>query len=365
VSVDLLYTDVEDDLRASVRALVADRSPWPRVLARVETDEPYDAKLWRALAADLGCAGLAVPAERGGAGASLREAAVVCEELGRGVAPVPYLGSAVVATTALLACADDELLAAVAAGSRTAALAVPFSTPPGAYPTGVRADGDTVTGAVTSVADALPADVLLVATPDGLYAVDAGAPGVTRTPVASLDLTRQLVDLSFRQAPARRLADGDTARDAVTAALTAGAALLASEQLGLAEWCLQATVEYARSRHQFGRPIGSFQALKHRLADVWVDVAQARAAARYAAVCVAGADPDAPVATALAKAHCSAVAVKAAEECVQLHGGIGFTWEHPAHLYLKRAKADALAFGTADRHRAALAALVDLAPAGG
>jgi alkylation response protein AidB-like acyl-CoA dehydrogenase len=143
-------------------------------------------------------------------------------------------------------------------------------------------------------------------------------------------------------------------------ALTVGAALLASEQLGIAEWCLDTTVEYAKIRHQFARPIGSFQAIKHRLADLWVDVTQARAAARYGANCAAIADPDLPVAAAVAQSFLSPVAVHAAEECIQLHGGIGMTWEHPAHLFLKRAKADSLAFGTADRHRLALATLVDL-----
>ena len=148
----------------------------------------------------------------------------------------------------------------------------------------------------------------------------------------------------------------------MAAALTAGAAVLASEQLGLAERCLEMTVAYLKERHQFARPIGSFQALKHRLADLWVGVTQARAAARYAAACLAREDPDTPVAVALAKAACSDIAVKAAQECVQLHGGIGFTWEHPAHLYLKRAKSSSIGFGTADHHRASLAGLVDLPP---
>ena len=127
------------------------------------------------------------------------------------------------------------------------------------------------------------------------------------------------------------------------AALTAGAAVLAAEQVGLAQRCLDMTLAYVKERRQFARPVGSFQALKHRLADVWVAVSQARAASRYAAACLASGDPDAKVAVAIAKAYCSEAAVHAAQECVQLHGGIGFTWEHPAHLYLKRAKADSIA----------------------
>ncbi|MDT4938040.1 MAG: hypothetical protein QOG80_1711, partial [Pseudonocardiales bacterium] len=140
-------------------------------------------------------------------------------------------------------------------------------------------------------------------------------------------------------------------------------ALLASEQLGLAQRCLDMIVDHLKTRYQFGRQIGSFQALKHRAADLWVAISQARAVARYAAGCVADHDADAPVAVALAQAYCSPVAVRAAEECVQLHGGIGFTWEHPTHLYLKRAKADAILFGTARRHRARLGELVGLPPA--
>jgi alkylation response protein AidB-like acyl-CoA dehydrogenase len=140
----------------------------------------------------------------------------------------------------------------------------------------------------------------------------------------------------------------------------AGACILASEQLGVAERCLDLTTAYVRERHQFGRPIGSYQALKHRLADLWVSVTQGRAVARYAAACLADSNPDLPVAAALAQAHLSELAVHAAEECVQLHGGIGFTWEHPAHLLLKRAMADALSFGTATQSRAALGRLVDL-----
>jgi alkylation response protein AidB-like acyl-CoA dehydrogenase len=358
---DLLYSEIEDDLRDTVRAMLAERSPLPAVLARCESDEPYDLKLWRTLAVELGCAGLAVPEERGGVGASFREAGVVLEELGRAVAPVPFLGSAVVATSALLACGERELLGELASGARSAALALPLSTAPHApAPPSVSATGGALTGTVTSVADALTADVLLVSVPGALYAVPAGAAGVTRSPVVSLDLTRQLCDVTMEGVPGRLLAAGDAADHAVSAALTTGAALLASEQLGVAQWCLETTVGYLKTRYQFGRPLGSFQALKHRLADLWVEVGQARAVARYAAACVAAADPDVAIATALAQAHCAVVAVKAAEECVQLHGGIGFTWEHGAHLYLKRAKSDAIAFGTPDQHRAALAALVDL-----
>jgi len=384
---DLRYQEAEEDLRSAVRDLLDDKSPWPAVLARTESDEPNDAALWHSLAADLGCAGLLIPESYGGAGAGYREAAVVAEETGRAVAPVPYLGSAVVATAALLGAGGDELLAGLAEGRLTAALAVEFARiPPAAAPAargaggtglgaGVRVgaaqagDPDAqarLTGTVTGVADALLADVLLVpadGVPFGLYAVDAGAPGVDRAAVVSLDATRPLCDLAFDSAPARAVATGEAAAQAVASALAAGAAMLASEQLGVAQRCLDMTVAYLKERRQFARPIGSFQALKHRVADVWIQVTQARAAARYAAACLADGDPDTPVAIALAKAACGDAAVHAAQECVQMHGGIGFTWEHPAHLLLKRAKSGSMAFGTPDRHRAALARLADLPPA--
>jgi alkylation response protein AidB-like acyl-CoA dehydrogenase len=372
---DLLYGEAESELRAAVRSLLDDRCGWHEVLARTETEQTYDAGLWRTLAADLGCAGLLIPEASGGAGASYREAAVVAEETGRAVAPVPFLGSAVVATAALLAVGDDELLTALADGTTTAALAIPFASGPAApAPTariGSSLPGETgyrLHGTVAGIGDALPADVLLVpadGVPYGLYAVPAGDAGVSLAPVVSLDMTRQLADLTLDGAPGRRVASGETARRAVAAALTAGAAVLASEQLGAAERCLEMTVAYLKERRQFARPIGSFQALKHRVADVWVGVTQARAAARYAAACLAGGDPDAPVAVALAKAACSDIAVRAAHECLQLHGGIGFTWEHPCHLYLKRAKSSSIGFGTADRHRATLAGLADLPGAPG
>jgi len=349
---DLLYSEVEEDLRASVRALLTDRAAPAAVLARTESGDPVDAKLWRALA-DLGVTGLPVPERLGGAGASWRETAVVLEELGRAVAPVPFFGSAVLATAALLAVGDEALLADLASGAKTAALAVPFSS--ASFAGTLTAADDHLSGSVTTVADALIADVFLAPAGDNLYAVDASE--VTRTPLVSLDQTRPVADLRFDGAAGRALGP---AGPAVERALTVGAAMLAAEQLGVAQWCLDTTVEYAKTRRQFARQIGSYQAIKHRLADLWVAITEARAVSRYAADCLATDDQDTPVAAALAQAFCAPVAVKAAEECVQLHGGIGFTWEHPAHLYLKRAKSAAIALGSPDRHRMALAELVNL-----
>ena len=385
---DLLYSDAERALADALGSLLADRGGTDKALARIESPQTYDDDLWHAVAAELGCAGLLISERDGGAGASYREAAVAAEALAGFVAPVPFLGSAVVATAVLLGAASGtaasqdtpftparaaaDLLRRMADGGVTAALAVPFATAPGAaFPVSVRVAGPRpgdagvarLRGAVSGVADALPASVLIVpaeGVPNALYLVDMSSEGVSKAPVTSLDMTRQLCDLSFDDTPGTLIASGPAATKALAAGLAAGAAILAAEQVGLAQRCLDMTVAYVKERRQFARPVGSFQALKHRLADVWVAVSQARAASRYAAACLATGNPDARVAVALAKAYCSETAVHAAQECVQMHGGIGFTWEHPAHLYLKRAKADSIGFGTPDAHRTALAALVNL-----
>ena len=387
-TVDLLYSQTERDLAAALGDLLADQAPPVDILARTERPETYDAKLWRTVAAEIGIAGLLIPEALGGAGASYRELATAAEGFGAAVAPIPYLGSAVVATAALLSAArssaaesrDDGsgpvspaagLLRQLADGSLTAALVTDVTARPGVrFPVAARVTGHGPTagtvklrGIIPAVADALPADILLVpadGVPSGLYLVEAGTPGVHRTPLVGIDMTRQLCDITLDDAAARQVAVGAAADAAVTAALLAGAGVLAAEQLGLAQHCLDITLGYVKERRQFARQIGSFEAIKHRLADLWTAISLARAASRYAAACLAADDPDTPVAVALAKSACCEAAVRAAEECVQMHGGIGFTWEHPAHLYLKRAKAASVAFGTPGAHRATLATLVNL-----
>jgi alkylation response protein AidB-like acyl-CoA dehydrogenase len=360
---DLLYTDTEEALRDSVRRLFAERCP-PEAVMSVYDPAPQDfSAVWHALAADLGMAGLLVPEQFGGAGATAREAAVVMEEIGRAVAPVPFLSSAVLATVALLEAGDTETVKGLAAGSLTAALVVSLSTAPDDPIAGVSVSGGGLTGRVTSVAGVSEADVLVVpvAGPDGLelHTVARDADGVGVSPLLTLDMTRPLANLEFSSAASSRVGAA-SAEAAVRAALQTAAALLASEQLGIAQWCFDTTLAYAKQRKQFGRAIGSYQAIKHRLADLWIEVNSVAPTARYAADTCARRDDDAPIAAAVAQAYCSGAAVHAAEECVQLHGGIGMTWEYPAHLYLKRAKSDQLAFGTAYRHRARLAELVDL-----
>lgn len=351
---DLLYTDVEESLRSSVRSTLQ-RALDDGLPARLADEPDTDVSgLWRSLAEQLGLAGLLVPESLGGVGASAREAAVVLEELGRTVAPTPFLTSAVIATTALLAVGDEQHLPALASGERTATLVLPWTARRGAW--------TPVDGSAEPVAGALGADLFLVPTRGeggGTSLRAYGRDEVDLEPIVSLDMTRPLARVTLTGAGSE-IASGAAADEAVDAALASGAALLASEQLGLAQWCLETTVEYAKTRVQFARPIGSFQAIKHRLADLYLLLVNAQAAARHAAGTLADGDDDQLVSQATAQAFCSDAAVHAAEEALQLHGGIGMTWEAPVHTRLKRAKADQLALGTPDRHRSDLAFLVDL-----
>lgn len=355
---NLLYTDIEQDLRSSVRSLLDQFASWQAVLARTESGDTTDSALWAALTRDLGCAGLSVPEQHGGAGASWREVAVVAEELGRSVAPVPFLGHTI-AVALLMEIRHSDLLGKLTSGELTAAVALPFGSA-SIEVHEVVAHNRALHGKVRTVADSALADVLLVPIGDVLYLVQATADGLSSIPIVSLDMTRPLADWKFDGVTATEVATGDAVRTAVTHALRLGLVVLAAEQLGVAEKCLDMTVEYLKIRRQFGRTLGSYQALKHRLADLWVLISQARAVARYAAECAATGSPDLPVAASLAKAHCSHVVQQAADECLQMHGGIGFTWEHPAHLYLKRAKSSALALGGPTHHRALLATFLDI-----
>lgn len=355
---DLLYTDIEDALRDSVRSTLKRRLNHEDVAKLydepLDADSPTGGALWKELASEVGVAGLMIPEELGGAGTGAREAAVVLEELGRAVAPVPFLTSSVIATTALLEVEADELLRSVADGSSVAVLVLPWSRRRGAW--------EAVTGSVRPVAGALGADIFLapVPTEEGLVLVAHRADEVQVKPITSFDMSRPLAEVVLPETGGEILAPGPRVRDAVDAALGAGAALMASEQLGLMQECLENTVEYAKMRVQFARPIGSFQALKHRFADMYTELVHAHAAARNAAASLAEKDPERELAAAVAQAYCSDAAVHVAEEALQLHGGIGMTWEHSSHVLLKRAKSDQLALGTAQRHRADLAELVDL-----
>ncbi|WP_040786229.1 acyl-CoA dehydrogenase family protein [Nocardia pneumoniae] len=358
----LLDTDVETSLRSAVRDLLTARCDPATVVRAYEGDRTLTRTLWKSIADDLGLAGLLIPEDRGGAGGTARDAAVVLEELGRFVAPVPFLTSSVIAATVLLA-GDSALVGQLGGGECSAALLTPFSTASVAEVPTLTADAaGRVSGRVTSVVGALEADVLLAAvqTANGTEVHALSAAAVAIEPVVSLDMTRPLADVRVDAVPGRIVVAAESGWAALQSGLTMGAALLASEQAGLAARCLESTVEYLKLRRQFGRVVGGFQALKHRLADLYVEVESASAAARYAAGTLAAADSDSAIATAVAASYCGDIAVRAAEEAVQLHGGIGMTWEHPAHLYLKRAKADQIGLGSPGHHRAVLADLVGL-----
>lgn len=356
---NLLPTELEGDLRANLRSLLAARCDPGAVVDVYDGLGTIGRDLWKSLSVDLGLAGLLIPEVRGGHGASAREAAVVLSELGRSVAPVPFLTSSVIATT-LLSSSDVPLLDALATGTCTAALVVPWSTEPDGVIASVARDSGGLSGSVTNVAGALEADVLLVVVEaaDRLEVYAVAAVDAKLAPLVSLDMTRQLADVSFDRAAASLVLDD--AEGSIRSALRMGAGLLASEQVGLARWCLEETVAYLKVRRQFGRVVGSFQALKHRLADLYTSIESGEAAAAHAAAALVEGGTEAAIAVAVAQSYCADLAVLAAEEAIQLHGGIGMSWEHPAHLYLKRAKSDQIALGNPGAHRARLAGLVDL-----
>ncbi len=362
---NLLYTDVEDSLRLSVRSILAKRDVETSASDMYEGSTIAAINLWSELSTKLGLNGLLISEDLGGSGASAREAAVVLEELGRFAAPVPFLTSSVVAVTVLKYMGATPLLAELANGDLVASLTVPASAAFHGYPVSVTCDDQgRLSGTVNNVLSAFGAHLLLVpVNSEGglqLRVVNPQDPGVKINPVTSLDMTRQISDIHFHESSSTAVSGSGDADSAVRAGLHIGAALLCSEQLGVAEWCLDTTVAYLKQRRQFARPIGGFQAIKHRLADLWVEVGSMRTAARYAAATIAENGDDRFVAASLGQAFCSASAVHIAEECVQLHGGVGMTWEHGAHIFLKRAKADQIIYGTPGGHRAHLGTLIDL-----
>ncbi len=349
-----------DELRTAVRAFFAATAPESVVRREMETAAGYDRALWRRACAELGLAGLGVPERFGGSGFTFLELSVVLDEAGRALFPSPLLSSAVLATTALLASGDDaacaDYLPGIAAGDLCATVALPRERDL------VAADGVRLTGSLEFVLDGHTADLLLMpaATGDGsrtLFAVEGAASGLTREPLSTMDQTRKLARVEFDGTPARAIGPADAVLDHVerTAAIA-----LACEQVGGAQRVLEMTVAHAKDRAQFGRAIGSFQAVKHRCADMLVDVESARSVATYAAHVMADRGAGLPRVAAMAKAFCSGAYVGAAEASVQLHGGIGFTWEHSAHLHLKRAKSGQLLFGDPIHHRRVLGDLLGL-----
>jgi alkylation response protein AidB-like acyl-CoA dehydrogenase len=364
---EFAFTPEQQALRTAVRKFSAENFDEATVRRLMESEPRFDPVVWRRLGSELGVLGMSVPEADGGVGGSLVDQAVAVEEFGATLACGPLFGTVYLAIPALVACrpgpARDELLTALVEGERTAAFAVADRAggfDPNALT--VTADGDTLTGTVDWVVDADVADELLFAAtgPDGigLYAVDGTGPGVHRSPLFTLDLTRPQATIVLTRAPARLLAGPADSERVITHALQVGAALLAVEQVGAAQHLLDLSVDYAKSRLQFGRQIGSFQAIKHKLADMLVDLEHARSAAYHAVWALSDGSDDPALAASIAQALTSAALQRIAADSIQVHGGIGFTWEHQAHLYFKRAATDAALLGTAEQHRARVADLV-------
>ncbi|WP_433761361.1 acyl-CoA dehydrogenase family protein [Nocardia sp. CA-135398] len=367
------FTAEQEELRATVRRFLADKSPSAAVRHWMETEPGHDPAVWKQMAEQLGLHGLALPEEYGGSGGGPVELGIVLEEMGWALLPAPYFSTVALAGQALSTCDDESAkarwLPGIADGSLTATLALAEES--GSWRL---ADVSTVamrvgeawrlSGTKMFVVDGDKADlVLVVAVGDaglGLYAVDATTAGVTRTRLETLDPTRRLARIDLKDAVAQPIRPPADASAYLQGVVDLAVVALAAEQVGVAQACLDAAVEYAKIRVQFDRPIGSFQAIKHKCADMLLEVEAARSAAYHAATVAAAGSTELPTAAALAAAYCSQVSTHAAKENIQIHGGIGYTWEHGAHLYLKRAKSSEQLFGSPAWHRSRLADLVGI-----
>jgi alkylation response protein AidB-like acyl-CoA dehydrogenase len=358
----------QQELRESARRFLADQAPLSRVRELMETAAGADELVWRQAGTQLGLQGIAIPEEYGGSGFSFAEQAIVLEEMGAALYGGPYLASAVLAATMLLVTADEgarrDLLPGIASGETVATLAFTEddgSWEPAAIRLGAASDGDgwVLDGHKSFVLDGHTASLILAVARSGaglsLFAVDPAAAGLRRTALPTLDQTRKLARLEFSSVAGRLVGVPGDATATLARTLDVAAIALAAEQLGGAQRALDMAVGYAKIRYQFGRPIGSFQAIKHRCADLLLEVESLRSAVGYAAAAVAEDSGEVPVVAALVKAYASDTYFHVAAENIQIHGGIGFTWEHDAHLYFKRAKASELFLGDGSYHRERLA----------
>jgi alkylation response protein AidB-like acyl-CoA dehydrogenase len=362
------FSEEQEQLREFVRSFLADKSAESAVREQMDTEHGYDEAVWNQMAEQMGLQALAIPEEYGGQGYGSIEQVVILEEMGRALLCAPYFSSCVLAANALLHSGDDAAKAAhlpsIAAGETRAALA--FTEESGRWDEGgitmqasASGDGHTLTGTKSFVLDGHTANLILVAarTDAGvsLFSVDADAAGLTRTALSTMDQTRKQAKLDFADVSATLIGTDGGGWATMETVLDLAAVALAAEQVGGAQLCLDMAVEYAKVRVQFGRPIGSFQAIKHKCADMLLEVESAKSAAYYAGWCAAEMNDELPQVASLAKSYCSEAYFHAAAENIQIHGGIGFTWEHPAHLYFKRAKSSELLFGDPTYHREQLA----------
>jgi len=371
--VNFAFSEEQEELRKSVRRFLEDKSPEIEVRRLMDTTEGYDPAVWAQMAQQLGLQGLAIPEEFGGSGYSYVELIVVLEEMGRALLCAPYFSTVALAANALLASGDDgakkDFLPGIASGETIATLALTEETgkwdEEGVTLAATKSgDGYTLTGTKSFVLDGHTADLILVAarTAAGvsLFAVSGDAAGLTRTALSTMDQTRKQAKLEFSGTPARLVGGDGDGWKILSKTLDLAAVALAAEQVGGAQKVLDMSVEYAKVRVQFGRPIGSFQAIKHKCADMLLEVESAKSAAYYAGWAAAEDSDELPVVASLAKAYCSDAYFHATAENIQIHGGIGFTWEHPAHLYFKRAKSSELYLGDPTYHRELLAQRIGL-----
>ncbi len=376
---DFAFSEEQEFLRETARRFLEDKSPSANVRQVMATETGYDEALW-AETASMGWQAMAIPEEYGGAGFSFLELAVLLEEMGRAVFPAPFLSTVVMAANTILLAGSEAQkqawLPGIAAGDTIVSVAL--TEPSGRWDaSGVTlaaerdGDGWVLSGTKSYVLDGMAADVMVVVArtggegPDGitLFAVPASTEGVVRVPQDAMDQTRPMAEVTFAEvrvdADAVIGAEGE-GWPVMEKVLQIAAVAQAAEQVGGAQRVLEMAVEYAKARMQFGRPIGSFQAIKHKCADMLVGVESAKSAAYYAAWAASEDNDELPLVAALAKAYCSEAYFSAAAENIQIHGGIGFTWEHDAHLYFKRAKSSELMFGDPSYHRALLADRIGL-----
>jgi len=362
------FSEEQEELRRIVRQFLDSKSSEAEVRRLMETTEGYDPATWSQLAEQLGLQSLIIPEEFGGQGYGYVELTVVLEEMGRSLLCAPYFSSVVLAANTLLHSGDDaakkELLPGIASGDTIATLAMTEDNgrwdAEGITATASKSgDGYTIDGHKMFVLDGHTANLIIVAAKTGdnvsLFTVAGDADGLTRTPLATMDQTRKQARLEFSGTPAKLLGSEGEGWPVLSRVLDLAAVALAAEQVGGAQKCLDMSVEYAKVRVQFGRPIGSFQAIKHKCADMLLEVESAKSAAYYAGWAAAELNDELPTVASLAKAYCSDAYFHAAAENIQIHGGIGFTWEHDAHLYFKRAKSSQLLLGDPTYHRELLA----------
>ncbi len=362
------FSEEQEELRRTVRSFLESKSPESEVRRLMETESGYDDAVWRQMGEQMGLQGLHIPEEFGGSGYSYVELIVVLEEMGRALLCAPYFSTVVLAANTLLHSGDDsakkDLLPAIASGESIATLALTEENgrwdEAGVTLQATRdGDGYKLNGTKMFVLDGHTADIILVAarTDAGvsLFHTTGDAAGLTRTALSTMDQTRKQAKLEFADTPATLIGTDGGGWPVLERVLDLAAVGLAAEQVGGAQLCLEMSVQYAKDRIQFGRPIGSFQAIKHKCADMLLEVESAKSAAYYAGWCAAELNDELPAVASLAKAYCSEAYFHAAAENIQIHGGIGFTWEHPAHLYFKRAKSSELLFGDPTYHRELLA----------